>query len=293
MQLQKKALEKLREIINGDQLAESHRRSGPKLVAFFNNLGFSDTYGQWFPSRWMYTDEKLKSINGTPEMDKCIRETFAVADFIAEIPLLDNLIADFNKYLALDKWQVVRNNDVITFKRLDKVIIKASTEVSSAYSYADFMKVTFDANLESVQIESAVLGILKKRMEEIVSCVKNRASLAAVILIGSMLEGLLLGVATSNTNVFIQASSSPKDKNKKVKEFQLWKLKDFIDVATELGILNVDVQKFSHIVREFRNYIHPYQQLSTRFTPSQETAEICLQVLKATIVQISAYQNHT
>lgn len=218
MQLQNKTIEKLREIINGDQLSESHRRGGRKLVAFFNNLGFADTYGQGFPSRWMYTDEKLKSINGTLEMDKCIRETFAVADFIEEIPLLDNLIADFNKYLVLDKWQVVRNNDVITFKRLDKVIIKASGGVPSADGYADFMKTAFDANLESVQVEGAVLEILKQRMEEIVSCVNNKASLAAVILIGSMLEGLLLGLATANANAFSQASSSPKDKNTEVKK---------------------------------------------------------------------------
>jgi hypothetical protein len=61
MILSHQALEKLREIINGDNT--DRYRSGPKLVEFFNRLGFRDTYGQGFPSRWKYTDEKLKQIN--------------------------------------------------------------------------------------------------------------------------------------------------------------------------------------------------------------------------------------
>ena len=43
MILSHKALEKLREIINGDNT--DRYRSGPKLVEFFNRLGFRDTYG--------------------------------------------------------------------------------------------------------------------------------------------------------------------------------------------------------------------------------------------------------
>ena len=54
MILSHKTLEKLREIINGDNT--KRYRSGPKLVEFFNRLGFRDTYGQGFPSRWVYTD---------------------------------------------------------------------------------------------------------------------------------------------------------------------------------------------------------------------------------------------
>ena len=45
MILQKKTLEKLRNLIN----EETEYRSGPKLVQFFNELGFNDTYGQGFP----------------------------------------------------------------------------------------------------------------------------------------------------------------------------------------------------------------------------------------------------
>ena len=122
MILSEKTLEKLREIINGDGTPD--KRSGSQLVIFFNRLGFNDKYGQGFPSRWYYTDEKLKKINGTPELDKCIKNAFSVADYLDRIDQLDAKIADFNRYLAFDKWKIVRDNEIITFKKCDKVIIE-------------------------------------------------------------------------------------------------------------------------------------------------------------------------
>lgn len=112
MKLSKRTLEELRNIINGDNTADY--RSGPKLVDFFNDLGFDDVYSQGFPSRWFYTDQKLEAINGTPELDKCIKKVFAVVDYIERIDYLDKQIDHFNQYLAFDTWEVVRDNNVIT-----------------------------------------------------------------------------------------------------------------------------------------------------------------------------------
>ena len=105
MQLSSKTLEKLREIINGDGTPDC--RSGSMLVKFFNELGFRDVHGQGFPSRWVYTDDKLQRINGTPKLDKCIRNAFAVVNYIGRIPELDSIIADFNQYLAFDKLSLI------------------------------------------------------------------------------------------------------------------------------------------------------------------------------------------
>ena len=61
---------------------------------------------------------------------------------------------------------------------------------------------------------------------------------------------------------------------------------NFIEVAKDIGFIKEDVMKFSHSLRDFRNYIHPYQQLVSGFSPSVHTAEICLKVLKVAIHQI-------
>lgn len=99
MKLGKKTLEEIRELIN----EKTEYRSGPKLIQFFNGLGFTDSYGQGFPSRWMYTDQKLDQINGTPEMDKCIKNVFAPVNFINRIQELDSFIKELNQFLAFDK----------------------------------------------------------------------------------------------------------------------------------------------------------------------------------------------
>ena len=64
-------------------------------------------------------------------------------------------------------------------------------------------------------------------------------------------------------------------------------MSNFIDVSHKLGFLGLDVKKYSHSLRDFRNYIHPYQQMASRFNPDIETAKISWQVLKAAIIDLS------
>ena len=40
-------------------------------------------------------------------------------------------------------------------------------------------------------------------------------------------------------------------------------------------------KKFSHSLRDFRNYVHPYEQVVSSFTPDEHTAKVCFQALKA------------
>ena len=60
---------------------------------------------------------------------------------------------------------------------------------------------------------------------------------------------------------------------------------------SENKILKEDVKQFSYVLRNFRNYIHPYQQMMTQFSPDKHTALICFQVLKAAIFQIGEFNN--
>ena len=72
-----------------------------------------------------------------------------------------------------------------------------------------------------------------------------------------------------------------------MKAFQYWTLAEFIDVAHDIGFLNLDVKKFSHGLRDFRNYIHPYAQLASQFMPDEHTAKVCFQVLKAALADVA------
>ncbi|MEJ1371036.1 MAG: hypothetical protein RPU61_07055 [Candidatus Sedimenticola sp. (ex Thyasira tokunagai)] len=282
MILSKRTLEKLRELIN----EETEYRSGPKLVEFFNRLGFNDSYGQGFPSRWMFTDGKLGQINGTPELDKCIKNVLAPVSFIGRFQELDEHIRDLNQYLTFDKWKIIRNQADISFKKLEKVEIDDA--IQGKESENEFLSREFsDVSVAHLGLEGAVADVLQHRIKEIERCFSGEAPLAVILLAGSTLEGIFLGLAINHPRQFNSTKSSPKDNNGKVKQFHDWSLSGFIDVARELGLIQYDTQKFSHSLRDFRNYIHPFEQMSSGFTPREHTAKICLQVLKAAIYEVS------
>jgi hypothetical protein len=284
MILNQKTLEKLRQLIN----EETVYRSGPKLVQFFNGLGFSDSYGQGFPSRWVYTDERLARLNGTPGIDQCIRSVFAPVNFVGHFDNLDRLIKEFNQYLAFDGWRVVREGPDLRLIRADKNQAAPNTAQDEMTEEDQFLKREFsNLTIDALGLEGGLVDVLNERVQEIERCFQSGAYLAVLILAGSTLEGLLLGIAGKYPRYFNQAQASPKDSDGKPMKFHQWNLNAFIDVAAELRLIEHDTRKFSHALRDFRNYIHPFEQMSVGFSPREGTAKISLQVLRSALYDIS------
>lgn len=150
------------------------------------------------------------------------------------------------------------------------------------------MEVGVSINLEKLSLHSGLveppelITILENRFREAQLCLAY-SPIATIMLCGSLLEGLLLGLANKKPSDFNSSLLSPKDKKGKTKPFKEWNLAQFIDVAHDLGILRLDVKNFGHPLRNFRNYIHPYRQIKEDFYPDRYTAEMCLLTVKATI----------
>jgi hypothetical protein len=100
------------------------------------------------------------------------------------------------------------------------------------------------------------------------------------------LEGLLYEVAKNHPAEFNRASKAPR-RDGTVGPLPTWTLNDLLQTARELGIVGEDVVKFGHAVRDFRNYIHPQQQVREQFRPRQITAQIARQVLAAALDDLS------
>lgn len=279
MKLNSKTLEKLRNLI----ILETGYRSGPDLVSFFNQLGFKDTYGQGFPSRWKYTDDRLNAINNSERICECITILFSPINYIGKEDDLNRNLEDFNKYLDFDGYKVI-----ISGKKVRIVDIEDNKNNDDVDS---FLKEEFEeVSLGSIVLITDIEDSIQKRINEIKKCLSSSSHLAALILIGSCLEGLLICVAEKNKKKFNSARTSPKDKDKKVLPFKNWTLSNLIDTAFELNIINLDVKKYSHTLREFRNYIHPYEQVKSNFYPNEHTVKISWQVLKAALSEILNYQ---
>jgi hypothetical protein len=152
----------------------------------------------------------------------------------------------------------------------------------------DFLKREFTiASVQKLPIEAQAIPIIESRLAEARIALGAKAHLSVIFLCGSVLEAVLLGAAQKEPARFNRATASPKAKDGTVKQFQEWSLAQFIDVACEITLLKPDVQKFSHGLRDFRNYIHPYMQMHSGFTPDEHTAKLCFQVLKAALASVA------
>ena len=69
--------------------------------------------------------------------------------------------------------------------------------------------------------------------------------------------------------------------NKPPRQLHEWRLQEWIDVLARLGDLSPNVEKFGHGLRDFRNYVHPAEQLAHGFLPDAHTARIGFQVVIA------------
>jgi len=161
-------------------------------------------------------------------------------------------------------------------------------EAKPAETEAGFLHKEFAVpNVQKLPVEQAVVPIIESRLEEARRALAAGAHLSVIFLCGSILEAVLLGKAQREPAQFNSSKASPKTAEGKVRQFHDWTLAHFIDVASDVGVLKPDVQKFSHGLRDFRNYIHPYQQMISGFSPDEHTAKVCFQVLKAALASVA------
>jgi len=182
------------------------------------------------------------------------------------------------------------NVEIIETKHFSECLEFSKQQYSNSIikTEEDFISKEFEeVSIHSLNLEEKISVILNSRIQEIKANLKANAPLSAIVIIGSTLEGILLGFASKNPKDFNQAKAAPKDKEGKIKYHHDWTLSNFIDVAHELRFIQEDVKKFSHTLRDFRNYIHPYEQMSSGFNPDIHTAKLCWNVLKVAMIQLS------
>ncbi len=83
----------------------------------------------------------------------------------------------------------------------------------------------------------------------------------ALIEYGSVLEGLLLARMEADLKAANTAKAAPKDNQLKTIPVAKWTLTTLLAVAHELGWLSRSVQDVHGLVRDYRNYVHPREEL--------------------------------
>jgi hypothetical protein len=282
MKLDAQILESLADLICGDDLkyhGDSNDRFSPtyrtggELSRFFARAGIPRFQHDGSTRKW-WVLEALRSCSDS-ELKAVILRLANPKEYNGSQNLVRIVLRSLNQLLNLEGLRV-RLNGVLPV--IEEIPVEFSVDEVGAVDLKpmpppDFMK---------LGLEPGIGEILSTRWEEAEKCVEAAAHVAAVVMMGSLLEGMILAVLQRNPSAANKAQSAPRDTSTgKPKQFWDWNLSQMIDVAHELHWIDLDVKQFSHSLRQFRNLIHPYQQLVTGTNPDEDTCKISWLVVQA------------
>ncbi len=215
-------------------------------------------------------------------------------------------LAQIFRQLASPKEYGGKREDIkLALSTLNEIFYIEGFEIYLEGLEAKFRKIDIDYNVEPQSLDAKNqpinlpdfsafsqknndLTVLKSRWFEIQACINSEAYLSAIILMGSILEAILLITLQKFPKESNTSPLAPKNKQtQKNKIFAEWKLSEMIDVAHHLGWLKSDRRAHSHALREFRNLIHPREQIKTQIYPDYNTCKISLSVLEASIQDLA------
>ncbi len=179
---------------------------------------------------------------GLAEVDQCYNQLFEFSEKNATRSKYDQLLKDLRKA-------------IVQFQTTNVVAIANAASFSSTDKPPDFSSLVSDAEMRA---------ILSRRWDECAICVQAKAPLAATVMMGGLLETLLLtriNQVSDKSNIFT-AKSAPKDKTGKPLPLGEWTLRNYIDVAHELKWITKTEKELGVVLRDYRNYIHPYKERS-------------------------------
>jgi hypothetical protein len=186
----------------------------------------------------------------------------------------------YKKIVEASHKDAVRSGYLTTLKGIEQHLVRLRAgnvehlAVTTTDVPPDFSKLIPDV---------AMIGILEKRWIECVACIAHGAPLAATVMIGGLLEGLLLARINreSNKAPIFTATAAPKNNQGQTLQLKEWTLQDYIGVAHELKWISVAAKDVGVVLRDYRNYIHPQKELSHGVSLSTPDAIILWEIGKS------------
>ena len=278
------SLEAIAELIcgSGDGSGGGYASPGPyrsmgDIRAFFRRAGVTPR-AQSQTRKW-FVLESLQSVNAMNDLEKVLLRLASPKEYRGDANIAQQVLGHLNDILQLEGLGIELLGADPRLRERKASVPVPKPEEAIVEAPPDFHRIVQDDSLAEV---------LLFRWQETQRCVHAGAHLSAVVMMGSILEGVLLHKFENNLEAGNRAKNSPKDrKTGKPKPINDWGLSAMIDVAHELTWLQGDVKRFSHALRESRNLIHPYMQRLHQDLPDQDTCSICWQVVRAAITDLS------
>jgi len=133
-------------------------------------------------------------------------------------------------------------------------------------------------------------ALLERRWIECTKCVSVKAHLAAIVMMGGLLEALFVARVKqlADKPILFTAPSAPKNKEGKTLPPNEWTLKPFLQVGYDVKWITQAARDVAAVLGEYRNYVHPEKEHRHGVSLGQEDGVILCGVTKNLVAQLLA-----
>jgi hypothetical protein len=181
-----------------------------------------------------------------------------------------NLLPQFSQESFAERGQRVTFYDLAAVR---SYVVAALARLKVEIDNIDGAPVTQTREFSFVK-DMALRKILERDYQEIQRAYVATCWKSVIIVAGSEIEAILADLLLQHESRARASSTAPKKP-----QITSWDLADLIKVSVELNLINQGVEKLSHSVREYRNLVHPGNEIRNKLTFDAEEAKIAVEVL--------------
>ena len=235
-------LEEIAGLICGDDGSAWYRR-GFEIEKFFRAAGWDVDECEGGRRNW--TLEQLQDRSGDPDALRTVLLRLAdPREYIGAGQAHAEVVQSLNDLLALEGYQVVHESGRPRVVEREPLSQRPTTRAP----------LELRTSLAEIVSDQAFGEQLRKRFDEASTCWSAGAPVAAIVMLGSVLEGVLYDVALA------RGARKPDDN-----------LAKLLDLAKREEWIAKDAYDFADVLRQHRNIVHPKRQRDDALDPDEDT----------------------
>jgi hypothetical protein len=265
VRLDSAVIEGLADVICGDDTTDYYR-TGPRLGRLFAAAGWPWS-GEVEGGRRTWVMEQLTDRRADPAaLQRLLLRLADPREYIENDAARTAAVSDLNYLLRLDGYEIYYASEGPAIRTRSRSLHRLNS------------KTPMELNVDLGQIvqDSEFGAQLTDRLEEARICWEHGAHLSAVIMLGSLVEGVLYDFARTHA----ESGDRLDDDN----------LQRLITLAGKRGWVAADVVDYAHVLRDHRNLVHPRKQHRDGHAPDTDVVRIAWNVVVAALNDLASHE---
>lgn len=264
--LDESTLAEIAAMICGDE-AGMKRRGGWELAPFFRRAGWEDAPDHDGSARHRWTLDVLRErhTDDPQDIERIILRLADRREYQQQPEDYDAVFKRLQEVLALEGHRI---------EYLKRRPFLADYDVDEA---SKPQRVELKVAITDIVSDPDLARAVQLRLDEARICREHSAYTAAVIMLGSLLEGVLLHAAdVRSATVPLQGTNRNRS------------LQELIQHAHNNRWIDQDAKMASDLVRTYRNLVHPLAEKRAKHSADFDTADLCWSTVNAVLDDLSA-----